>query len=381
MKHKYTFAALAAFAFMFASQALATLPAPTSATFAKGAKFTVAGYTNATGTARSELSNFPVLVRVATNSPSGFQYSEMQHADATDKNDIDIAFVDMSGKGLPFEIDTWDTNSTSLIWVTLPTMTNGTEFVMCWGSASSGKIVCDDNPWTDYAGVWHMNDPGNGVTNVCDSTDNHLDGTTVSSSTSKTDGKIGGARFITSNASNAANNPYDSGITVNLASDTKKKAVVDGLVPEFTVSMWIRPQNTSGKSQYNYLVARRGADKGEGWGAQFDADDNKFSPLRMYAAKETDDHKDNRGDPANKKVVTAAVSGIKYKEWHKVDLVWTAAAKYVIYVDGEQKATDDLTRDVASNGDVVNLSLGGSLAPVKSADKSGRGFYGDMDEF
>ena len=39
MKNKYTFAALAAFAFMFASQALATLPGPTSATFAKGAKF------------------------------------------------------------------------------------------------------------------------------------------------------------------------------------------------------------------------------------------------------------------------------------------------------------------------------------------------------
>ena len=78
-------------------------------------------------------------------------------------------------------------------------MQNGTEFVMCWGSSSSGKVVSSANPWSDYTGVWHMNDPGNDVTNVLDSTANHLDGTTVSSSTSKTDGKIGGARFILCN--------------------------------------------------------------------------------------------------------------------------------------------------------------------------------------
>ena len=179
MKHKYIFAALAAVAFMFASQALATLPGPTSATFAKGAKFTVAGY----AADKSALSGFPVLVRIKESSPQGFSYDDLQSKATGD----DIAFVDMNGNGLPFEIDTWDTNSTSLIWVRLPSMQNGTEFVMCWGSSSSGKAVSSANPWSDYTGVWHMNDPGNGVTNVLDSTANHLDGTTVSSSTSKTD--------------------------------------------------------------------------------------------------------------------------------------------------------------------------------------------------
>ena len=195
MKRKYTFAALAAFAFMFASPALADLPRPTSATFAKGAKFTVEGY----AADKPALTNFPVLVRIATNSLSRFHYSDMQHADATDKNDIDIAFINMDGSGLPFEIDTWNTNGTSLIWVTLPTMTNRTEFIMCWGSSSSGKVVSSANPWSDYTGVWHMNDPGNGVTNVLDSTANHLDGTTVKSSKAVPAGKIGGARFITEN--------------------------------------------------------------------------------------------------------------------------------------------------------------------------------------
>ena len=82
---------------------LFALPGPSSAPFDKGALFTVAGYTGST------LSGFPVLVRIAENSPSGFHYSEMQHANATDKDDIDIAFVGMDGTGLPFEMtgSTW----------------------------------------------------------------------------------------------------------------------------------------------------------------------------------------------------------------------------------------------------------------------------------
>ena len=131
-----------------ASGALA-LPGPTSASFDKGALFTVAGYTGS-----SPLSGFPVLVRIADNSPVGFSYASLHSPTDGD----DIAFVGMDGAGLPYEIDTWDATGTSLIWVRLPTMTNGTQFVMCWGSGLSGKTVCPDSPFADYVGVWHMSE-------------------------------------------------------------------------------------------------------------------------------------------------------------------------------------------------------------------------------
>ena len=101
MKITYCISAFLASLMAFMAQAL---PGPTGFTFDKGALFTVAGYTGA-----STLSGFPVLVRIAENSPSGFHYSEMQHANATDKDDIDIAFVGMDGTGLPFEMtgSTW----------------------------------------------------------------------------------------------------------------------------------------------------------------------------------------------------------------------------------------------------------------------------------
>ena len=90
--------------------------------------FTVADYEGS-----SPLSGFPVLVRIAENFPSGFSYTNLHNGIAADFNDVDIAFVGMDRNGLPYEIDTWNTNGTSLIWVQLPTMTNGTQFVMCWG--------------------------------------------------------------------------------------------------------------------------------------------------------------------------------------------------------------------------------------------------------
>ena len=136
---------------MFSSSLFAALPAP--AGFTKGAKFTVKGYTG-----NETLSDFPVLVCISNNAPVGFFYADVRNASAADKSAIDLAFVDMDGNGLPFEIDTWDASGESLVWVRLPSMTNGTEFVMCWGGGMSGKTVCGESPFSGYVGVWHMSE-------------------------------------------------------------------------------------------------------------------------------------------------------------------------------------------------------------------------------
>ena len=169
-----------------------TLPRPIGVAFDKGALFTVAGYTGA-----SPLSGFPVLVRIKVNSPAGFFYTDLH----SQTDGADIAFVDMEGNGLPFEIDTWDPNGTSLIWVRLPTMTNGTQFVMCWGSAESGKAVCADSPFADYVGVWHMSE-ANGA--IADSSGHGRDavpaGTNAESLSIAGDGPVGNGRQCAANA-------------------------------------------------------------------------------------------------------------------------------------------------------------------------------------
>ena len=343
----------------------AALPGPTGFTFDKGALFTVAGYTGS-----EALSGFPVLVRIAENSPQGFSYDDLQSKFTGD----DIAFVDMTGAGIPFEIDTWNTNGTSLVWVRLPSMTNGTQFVMCWGSASSGKIVCPDNPWSDYAGVWHMGDPGDGVTNVLDSTANHLDGTTVASSKSVPAGKIGGARFITSNTNNKSGKPYDSGVTVDMTDDPDKLAAVDAIVPEFTASFWVRPQNNA---QWWYFITRKAADLNPGWGLQNGSDGNNssFRVFRAYGGTETD------GNCMN----LTGVNGLANGTWTKIDAVWMADKAFKLYVNGILAKEGTLV-NAAENGNQTKLGIGGSMAPppldqnLNDNHKNGRGVYGDMDE-
>ena len=122
-------------------------PDPTVAEFARGVKFTVAGYNGG-----SEVqTNFPVLVRLST-AISGFKYSDF-YADGSDLSLVDIGFVDAETNGIPYEIDTWNPSGESLVWVNLPRMTNGTEFVMWYRSSKTGKALNSDNVWADYTGV------------------------------------------------------------------------------------------------------------------------------------------------------------------------------------------------------------------------------------
>ena len=201
----------------FAASTAQALPHPVTASYARGAQFEVTGY----DAAKSTLSDFPVLVRIADDSPSGFAYSQLQSS----SDGTDLCFIDMDGNGLPFEIDTWNTNGTSLIWVKLPTMEQGTQFVMCWGGATSGKTVCPDNPFAGYKGVWHMN-----TVSPVDASGSGNDGT-ASNSVAVVAGKIGSALYL--------QNKSDC---VTCGRNQSNAELKDG----FTVEAWVNADNLSG---------------------------------------------------------------------------------------------------------------------------------------
>ena len=213
---------LALAALALPARAQGTLPRPNAniAEFGHGVKFTVAGYT---GT--EVLTNFPVLVRLKEYDAGtgegiqGFQYSDFTRADYKD-----LCFVDMQTNGLPCEVDTWDASGESLVWVMLPRVTNGTEFVMWYHSSSVGSLVCNANAWGDYAGVWHMNESTDGEVTIADATANELHATATSSSFAQPNGRIGGARIPTKDGSQKNTDR----IEVNLDTNTKK-AVVNGV--------------------------------------------------------------------------------------------------------------------------------------------------------
>ena len=123
---------------------------------------TVGGYAGST-----RLENFPVLVRIAANSPTDFSYEDCA------EDGSDIRFTDVNGIMIPHEIDTWDTNGTSLVWVQVPRLSGTTtELTMYFGADDPPSLpaVTAADVWTDanYNAVWHFSgsakESANGLT-------------------------------------------------------------------------------------------------------------------------------------------------------------------------------------------------------------------------
>lgn len=132
---------------------LSTSAATIDATgYTRSIDLSVAGYTGS-----STLSGFPVLVRLGP-SVAGFRY-----ADFADANGGDLVFTDANDNVIPHEIDTWNTNGESLVWVKLTSMAKNTSFRAYWGRMPDAA----NNPtavWSGYVGVWHMGeDSGNAI--------------------------------------------------------------------------------------------------------------------------------------------------------------------------------------------------------------------------
>ena len=124
------------------------------------ARLEVAGYA---GT--ETLAGVPVLVRLSESIP-GFHYADCGAEGAG------LVFCDEANEVVfPHEIDEWNPDGESLVWVRLSSLAAGTAFQMGWGGTAAAP---DPHAvWSDYAGVWHMNE-ASGI--AFDSTTNGLDG-------------------------------------------------------------------------------------------------------------------------------------------------------------------------------------------------------------
>lgn len=153
----------------------------------KSCTMRVGGYVGST-----ELTDFPLLVKISPQTVANFSYADCA-ADGSD-----ISFADLDGNVLPHEIDTWDPDGMSLVWVKLPKLSGkDTKLVFRWK---------DDNPdennpasvWSDYAGVWHLGEQtGN---SYADSTGHGFTATnavsaTIAESCTAKAGKVGDGRW------------------------------------------------------------------------------------------------------------------------------------------------------------------------------------------
>jgi len=112
--------------------------------FAKKMDVTFSGYSGTT------LMDFPVLVKLST-AIDGFSYGDFQK-----ENGGDLRFADSTGKLLPHEIDTWNPNGVSTVWVKVPSLAANAKITAYYGCANPPEVASKDVWDDDYVGVWHL---------------------------------------------------------------------------------------------------------------------------------------------------------------------------------------------------------------------------------
>lgn len=210
-----------------------------------------AEYTVAYNGTAAEMDNFPVCVRLAEGALNGFSYADCAEGGA------DLAFFDEAGTmRYSFEIDEWNTNGESIVWVRLPSAAQGAKFAMCYGRANQSSGSDGSKVWSEYAAVLHMAEASG---TVADSTGNGHNGVPTKSSGAKTDavevmtatnGPVGRARI---NQTSLGAKTYSTVLagSANLALGTN-----------FVVSGWFHAEGQDGSprlfSRKNYYENAEG---------------------------------------------------------------------------------------------------------------------------
>ena len=207
------------------------------------------------GAPATTLADFPVLVKLSEGSPTGFSY-----ADCLKENGDDLRFADADGNLLDSEVDTWDTNGVSSVWVKVPYLSSSAAIRGYYGWVFA-PAVAGTNVWSNgYLGVWHL---GETARPLKDSGANSLDFTAATSwanrnKESKWDeydacnryGAVGGAvgGAVTFDASVNSNKggiiaPDDTGII--------------GGLDAISVEIWAKCADTAFPSTSQYLLSKR----------------------------------------------------------------------------------------------------------------------------
>ena len=274
------------------------------------------------------LEGFPLLVRLSAANVEGFDYGDVQ------QNGADIVAADAAGNFLPCELQKYDPNGESLLWVRVPSMAAGTTITIYYGNPKPLiEIPSAKDTWGDYAGVWHLDETTAGTTALKDSTANSTDGTAHAKSL-VAEGILGGARGRT-----------DATGTNGAMATMPKNAALDALTPEFTVSGWLMPTTTS--ISWAYVFSRKNSDSYKSWGWQFRAD-GSLGSIGIYASGTSDSDSQRN---------VFSQSTIKQNVWTKYNVVYTST-KVSLYLDGKLVATQDIKPGAAVNGD-LDFTLGG----------------------
>ena len=270
------------------------------------------------------LTNFPLLIK-ATN-PAFSIWSKAK----SDGSDIFFTLSNGTTK-VAHEIDEYDASNKELLaWVKIPEISPSTSLTlwMYYGNAAATNQQDAATLWSDYLGVWHLNEAqaGTGTASVyLDSTPNNLDGTDNVSSTGK-GGLIGMGQEFDQDQSDMISVPYAT--------------VFDNINASVTVSAWIKTTDYSG--------GIAGRDDSAGGDIRFHVSLNAYNTRAML--------RDGAGYP-----LATGASKISDGTWHYVaNVADSSALTFYAYADGIADASQSYDGTINTYG-TMPIQIGRSF--------------------
>ncbi|MBR3223363.1 MAG: DUF2341 domain-containing protein [Kiritimatiellae bacterium] len=347
----------------------------TLANFTK--KFTVA----ASGYDGSEtFADFPMLVRLST-AISGFSYDDFVQSDYAD-----LAFFDVSGNPLAFDVDTWNTAGESLVWVKVPSFASGTTVTVAYGGLVRNDVH-QAATWSAYRGVWHMNETGDGTQTIADATANAMAGTSHSATAYVPAGQLGGSRRM---ATSRGASDQNGGVRIPFNPAMNNDA---GGSFSMVASTWVN-LDTGGNWGGALLMRKNGMDDG-GWGFGYHYTEMNHFDYYFRASYDgiyTPHSSGGGGYTQYNATESIWKTAGAANEWHRYTVIYSWNGSYIVcsqYLDGE-KGSDCWLYNYTDDGD-GNSTGERSYAPLcQPTDKGlalgsfiGSGNYpllGAMDE-
>jgi hypothetical protein len=285
--------------------------------FSSAMKFFFSGYTKST-----TLNNFPVLVNF-NNSITGFAYNQFASPVGND-----LRFTDASGQILcPFEIDNWNTNGTSSVWVLVPSISSSTNYIVAyWGNpalTSPASFTTNGATWTNFSTVLHLEETGFP----------YADSTTLHPAT----GGVAPARTASGKIANAQ--------VFNGSSQYLVPSGAINLGSQFSLSAWVNLDATA--SNIQTIWANKAAGATANGIALFV---NTFNTTDGKLLLET-------GNGVNGALATTAAGAVPAGGWHHVlAAVDRGVGTAMLYVDGANvTGSGNGVRTDFNNNNVFNL--------------------------
>jgi hypothetical protein len=258
------------------------------------------------------LTNFPVLVVLSNNCFAGFSHSQF----ASDRGG-DLRFSDEHGTtGLAYEIESWNPNGASYLWVQVPALARDTAIEAWWGAAGQAPPPCTTNgsTWANgYVGVWHM-----GQTNALDSTANACNGSAQ-----------GGVTLTTGVAGDACKFNGSSGCIL-----VPDKACLNFTGPGLTLEAWVKPASLPGGEAALVRKERQ-------WATQF----NGPNTIRNLV-----DTTGVTGWTADHDVAYPFLAAT----WYYFSLLWDGA-NLMTLLDAGKRGSATCTGNIKSSGNAVTI--------------------------